>query len=171
MMERKVHGFCVAEPSVSASCGPDDEEMVSAKRGDVVPIPITPALDKRAISFEPEPFHKRNLRSTAEAAFVLKTFMAAALFAPSTPRPIDGPAPVEADTFPTTLNLLSGAPVPIPTNPDVVSALNTGIVVVVNVDALDVARKKLPEIALNAQLSVPANPSDSASCAAVDVAR
>jgi len=41
MIERNVHGFEVADPSVNASCGAVDDEMVSAKRGDVVPIPTT----------------------------------------------------------------------------------------------------------------------------------
>jgi hypothetical protein len=40
-IERNVHGEFVDEPSVSASCGAVDDEIVSAKRGDVVPIPTT----------------------------------------------------------------------------------------------------------------------------------
>ena len=42
-MERKVHGLFDCEPSVSASCGPVDEAMVSAKRGVVVPMPTASA--------------------------------------------------------------------------------------------------------------------------------
>ena len=41
MIERNVHGFDVAEPSVSASCGAVDDESVRVKRGEVVPIPTT----------------------------------------------------------------------------------------------------------------------------------
>ena len=41
IIERKVHGFDVAEPSESASCGAVDDATCSVKRGDVVPIPTT----------------------------------------------------------------------------------------------------------------------------------
>ena len=41
MIERNVHGFCVAEPSESASCGAVDEAMLRAHCGDVVPMPTT----------------------------------------------------------------------------------------------------------------------------------
>jgi hypothetical protein len=40
-IERNVQGLEVAEPSVSASCGAVELEMVRAKRGEVVPIPTT----------------------------------------------------------------------------------------------------------------------------------
>ncbi len=40
-IERNVQGEFVDEPSVSASCGAVDDAIVSAKRGEVVPIPTT----------------------------------------------------------------------------------------------------------------------------------
>ncbi len=53
-------------------------------------------------------------------------------------------------------------------SPEIESA---GIVEVANVDADVVAIKRFPAIARNAQLEFPANPSERASCGAVDVAR
>ncbi len=45
MMERKVHGFELPLVSVSASCGPVDEAMVSCHAGVVVPRPRFPVVE------------------------------------------------------------------------------------------------------------------------------
>ena len=49
---RKVHGLLVLEPSVSASCGAVELEMVSAYAGVVVPIPMLPKAPTRSASTE-----------------------------------------------------------------------------------------------------------------------
>ena len=49
LMERKVHGLEVSDPSESASCGAVDDASVNVHLGVVVPKPTAPRAESKAL--------------------------------------------------------------------------------------------------------------------------